>query len=49
MAAKRLLIVANELVADRPAGVPDEVWSQVREADEVRVVACGVRKLGSPG
>jgi hypothetical protein len=39
MAAKRVLIIANEAVADRPAGVPDVVRRQVLEADEVRVVA----------
>ena len=38
MAAKRLLIISNEVVADRPAGVPEVVWKQVRDADEVRVV-----------
>ena len=38
MAAKRLLIISNELVADRPGGVPEVVWKQVRDADEVRVV-----------
>jgi hypothetical protein len=39
MAAKRVLIIANEAVADRPAGVPEVVRRQVDEADEVRVVA----------
>jgi hypothetical protein len=39
MAAKRVLIIANEAVADRPAGVPEVVRRQVLEADEVRVVA----------
>jgi hypothetical protein len=39
MAAKRVLIIANEAVADRPAGVPEIVRKQVLEADEVRVVA----------
>jgi hypothetical protein len=39
MAAKRVLIIANEAVADRPAGVPEVVQRQVLEADEVRVVA----------
>lgn len=39
MAAKRVLIIANELVADRPASVPEVVRRQVDEADEVRVVA----------
>jgi hypothetical protein len=38
MAAKRLLIISNELVADRPAGVPEVVRQQVAAADEVRVV-----------
>jgi hypothetical protein len=38
MAPKRVLIIANEAVADRPAGVPDVVQRQVLEADEVRVV-----------
>jgi hypothetical protein len=38
MAAKRVLIITNEIVAD-PAGVPDVVADQVREANEVRVVA----------
>ena len=39
MAPKRVLIIANEAVADRPAGVPEPVRRQVLEADEVRVVA----------
>ena len=39
MAPKRVLIIANEAVADRPAGVPEVVRRQVLEADEVRVVA----------
>lgn len=39
MAAKRVLIIANEAVADRPAGVPEVVRRQVLEAEEVRVVA----------
>ena len=38
MAAKRVLIITNELVAN-PAGVPDVVANQVREAEAVRVVA----------
>jgi hypothetical protein len=38
MVAKRVLIIANEAVADRPAGVPEVVRRQVLEADEVRVV-----------
>jgi hypothetical protein len=39
MSAKRVLIIANEAVADRPAGVPDVVRRTVLEADEVRLVA----------
>ena len=39
MAPKRILIIANEAVADRPAGVPEVVRKQVLEAEEVRVVA----------
>jgi hypothetical protein len=39
MTAKRVLIVASEAVADRPAGVPEVVRRQVLEAEEVRVVA----------
>src|ERR671914_1433754 len=39
MAPKRVLIIANEAVADRPAGVPEVVRRQVLEADEVRVIA----------
>ena len=38
MSAKKLLIISNELVADRPGSVPEAVWTQVRDADEVRVV-----------
>jgi hypothetical protein len=38
MAAKKLLIISNELIADRPDSVPEAVWTQVRDADEVRVV-----------
>jgi hypothetical protein len=38
MAAKRVLVITNEVVAD-PAGVPDVIQEQVREADEVLVVA----------
>jgi len=38
MAAKRLLIISNELVADRPDGVPEVVTAQVRDAEQVRVV-----------
>src|ERR671916_2429921 len=39
MAPKRVLIIANEAVADRPAGVPEVVRRQVLEAEEVRVIA----------
>jgi hypothetical protein len=39
MAAKRLLIIANDLICERPAEVPEDVKRQIREADEVRVVA----------
>jgi hypothetical protein len=38
MAAKRLLIISNELIADRPEAVPEVVRQQVGAADEVRVV-----------
>ena len=38
MAAKRVLIITNEVVAN-PAGVPDVIQKQVREADAVRVIA----------
>ena len=38
MAAKRVLIITNERVAN-PAGVPEVVANQVREADAVCVVA----------
>jgi hypothetical protein len=38
VAAKRVLVITNEFVAD-PAGVPDVVARQVREADRVCVVA----------
>jgi hypothetical protein len=38
MAAKRVLIITNEVVAN-PAGVPEVVAKQVREADAVCVVA----------
>ena len=38
MAAKRVLIITNERVAD-PAGVPEAIAKQVREADAVCVVA----------
>lgn len=38
MAAKRVLIITNELVAN-PAGVPEVVADQVREADAVCVIA----------
>lgn len=39
MSPKRVLIIANEAVADRPAGVPEVVRRQVLEAEEVRVIA----------
>jgi hypothetical protein len=39
MTAKRVLIIANRAVADRPAGVPETVRRQVLAADQVRVVA----------
>lgn len=39
MTARRVLVVANEAVADRPAGVPESVRRQVLEAEEVRVIA----------
>ena len=39
MSPKRVLIIANEAVADRPAGVPEVVRNQVLEAEEVRVIA----------
>jgi hypothetical protein len=38
MAAKRVLVITNEVVAD-PAGVPEVIQKQVGEADEVLVVA----------
>jgi hypothetical protein len=38
MAAKRVLIITNEFVAD-PAGVPEVIQKQVLEADAVCVVA----------
>jgi hypothetical protein len=38
MATKRVLIISNELMADRPESVPEVVWKQVQAADEVRVV-----------
>jgi len=38
MTAKRVLIITNEVVAN-PAGVPEVVANQVREADRVCVVA----------
>ena len=38
MAAKRVLIITNEVVAN-PAGVPEVIQRQVREADAVCVVA----------
>lgn len=37
MSARRVLIIANEAVADRPAGVPEVVRKQVLE---VRRGAC---------
>jgi hypothetical protein len=39
MTAKRVLIIASEVVADRPSGVPEAVRRQVLDAKEVRVVA----------
>jgi hypothetical protein len=39
MSAKRVLIIASEAVADRPAGVAEAVRCQVLAAEEVRVVA----------
>lgn len=39
MSPRRVLIIANEAVADRPAGVPEVVRRQVLEAEEVRVIA----------
>jgi hypothetical protein len=39
MTAKRVLIIANQAVADRPAGVPETVRRQVLAAEQVRVVA----------
>jgi hypothetical protein len=38
MTAKRVLIIANEVVAN-PADVPEVIANQVREAEAVRVVA----------
>ena len=38
MAAKRVLIITNEAVAN-PAGVPEVIQKQVREADAVCVIA----------
>ena len=38
MTPKRVLIITNEVVAD-PAGVPDVVANQVREAEAVCVIA----------
>jgi hypothetical protein len=38
MAAKRILIITNEVVAN-PAGVPDVVADQVRDAEAVCVIA----------
>jgi hypothetical protein len=39
MTAKRLLMIANDLICEGPTEVPEEVRRQVLEADEVRVVA----------
>lgn len=39
MAGKRLLIIANDLICERRTELPDDVRQQVREADEVDVVA----------
>ena len=39
MAGKRLLIIANDLICERSAELPEHVRRQVREADEVHVVA----------
>jgi hypothetical protein len=38
VAAKRLLIISNELIADRPDSVPEVVRAQVSDAEQVRVV-----------
>lgn len=39
MTPRRVLIMANQAVADRPAGVPETVQRQVLAAEHVRVVA----------
>ena len=39
MAGKRLLIIANDLICEGPAELPEDIRRQVREADEVHVVA----------
>jgi hypothetical protein len=39
MAAKRVLIIANDLICERPDGAPGDVDRLIREADEVLVVA----------
>lgn len=39
MPAKRLLIIANDLICERPGELPEDVKQQIREADEVHVVA----------
>ena len=39
MVGKRLLIIANDLIGERPAELPEDIRQQVREADEVCVVA----------
>ena len=39
MAGNRLLIIANDLICERSAELPEDVRRQVREADEVHVVA----------
>lgn len=38
MAAKRLLIIANDLICERSSELPEDVRRQIREADEVHVV-----------
>ena len=39
MTPSRLLIIVDVHRTERPAGVPDEVVQQIRDADEVHVVA----------
>ncbi|MGI8778983.1 MAG: hypothetical protein ACR2L8_02220 [Solirubrobacteraceae bacterium] len=39
MTANRVLIVANEVIANRPAGVPEAVVRQILAAKEVHIVA----------